>query len=143
MLTTTIQSTYQAVSAKGQANGYASLDSNGLVPANQIPGFTNDVLTFDSITDFPTVGEEGILYIANDTKLQYLWSGTAYAIVSPSLALGETSSTAYAGDKGKANAENIALLQSSKVDKVTGKGLSTEDYTTDEKNKLTQIKKRY
>ena len=37
------------------------------------------------------------------------------------------------------NIANIASLQSDKVDKVTGKGLSTEDYTTAEKNKLANL----
>ena len=37
------------------------------------------------------------------------------------------------------NIANIASLQSDKVDKVTGKGLSTEDYTTADKNKLANL----
>ena len=35
--------------------------------------------------------------------------------------------------------DNLAVLVDVKVDKVTGKGLSTNDYTTDEKNKLAGI----
>ena len=44
------------------------------------------------------------------SNLTYRWSGTAYVEISPSLALGETSSTAYAGNKGAANAKNIETI---------------------------------
>lgn len=47
------------------------------------------------------VGEAGKIYVTLDTNLTYRWSGTRYIEISQSLALGETSSTAYAGDKGK------------------------------------------
>ena len=50
---------------------------------------------------FPTTGETGKIYVAKDTNLTYRWSGSAYVEISPSLALGETSSTAYRGDRGK------------------------------------------
>ena len=45
-------------------------------------------------------GETGKIYVALDTNLTYRWSGSAYVEISPSLALGETSSTAYRGDRG-------------------------------------------
>lgn len=84
------------------ANGVATLDSTGKVPSNQLPSYVDDVLEYDNKTGFPTTGETGKIYVAKDTNLTYRWSGTAYVEISPSLALGETSSTAYAGDKGKA-----------------------------------------
>ena len=46
--------------------------------------------------------ETGKIYVAKDTNLTYRWSGTAYVEISKSLALGETSSTAFRGDYGKA-----------------------------------------
>jgi len=57
-----------------------------------------EVANFASL---PAIGEAGQMYITIDTNLQYRWSGTQYAEISPSLALGETSSTAYRGDLGK------------------------------------------
>lgn len=96
---------------KGQANGVASLGSDGRVPSSQLPSYVDDVLEFTNKATFPQTGEDGKIYVAEDTNKTYRWSGSAYVEISASLALGETSSTAYAGDKGKKNADDIAQLQ--------------------------------
>lgn len=88
-------------SQKGQANGVAELDSTGKVPASQLPSYVDDVVEYDNRAAFPEDGEDGKIYIAKDTNLTYRWSGSQYVEISPSLALGETSSTAFPGDKGK------------------------------------------
>ena len=87
---------------KGAASGVAELDSGGKVPASQLPSYVDDVLEYSSRSAFPSTGETGKIYVALDTNLAYRWSGSAYVEISPSLALGETSSTAYRGDRGKA-----------------------------------------
>lgn len=86
---------------KGAANGVAELDENGKVPSSQLPSYVDDVLEYDKQSSFPTTGETGKIYIAQDTNKTYRWSGTAYVEISASIALGETSSTAYRGDRGK------------------------------------------
>lgn len=86
---------------KGSANGYAELDASGKVPSSQLPGFVDDVLEYANLASFPAPGESGKIYVALDTNLTYRWSGSAYVEISPSLALGETSATAYRGDRGK------------------------------------------
>ena len=86
---------------KGAAGGVAELDSTGKVPAAQLPSYVDDVHEFDTLSAFPKTGEDGIIYIASDTNLTYRWSGSKYVEISPSLALGETASTAYRGDRGK------------------------------------------
>lgn len=86
---------------KGTANGVASLDEAGKVPAAQLPSYVDDVLEFDNKDGFPKTGESGKIYMALDTNKTYRWSGTAYVEISASLALGETASTAFPGDKGK------------------------------------------
>lgn len=86
---------------KGVPNGIAELDSTGKVPSSQLPSYVDDVLEYPSKTNFPVTGETGKIYVATDTNLTYRWSGTAYVEISPSLALGETPSTAYPGNKGK------------------------------------------
>ena len=88
-------------SQKGAASGVAELDSSGKVPTSQLPSYVDDVVEYDSLSAFPDTGEDGKIYIAEDTNLTYRWSGTQYVEISPSLALGETSSTAYRGDRGK------------------------------------------
>ena len=85
----------------GAANGVASLDASGRIPASQIPGGFDNIEEYDSKTDFPTTGEDGKIYVAKDTNLTYRWTGSQYVEISPSLALGETATTAYRGDRGK------------------------------------------
>lgn len=98
-------------SSVGSANGVAELDANGRVPSSQLPSYVDDVLEYADLAHFPAAGETGKIYIADDTNKQYRWSGSGYAEISESLALGETSSTAYAGNKGKANADAIAGIK--------------------------------
>lgn len=102
-------------SEMGAASGVATLNTEGKVPSSQLPSYVDDVLEYANKAGFPATGESGKIYVAQDTNLTYRWSGTAYVEISPSLALGETSSTAYAGDKGKRNAEQIARIISGTV----------------------------
>jgi hypothetical protein len=66
-----------------------------------LPAYVDDVIEVATFNELPEVGEAGKIYVTLDTNLTYRWSGTRYIEISQSLALGETSSTAYAGDKGK------------------------------------------
>lgn len=102
-------------SEMGTASGVATLDENGLVPSSQLPSFVDDVLEFDLKDNFPTTGETGKIYVAKDSNLTYRWSGTQYVEISASLALGETSSTAYAGDKGKDVADKLAKVRNTQL----------------------------
>lgn len=75
---------------------------DGKVPSTQLPSYVDDVLEYASLESFPLTGETGKIYIAIDTNKTYRWSGSAYVEISESLSLGETSSTAYRGDRGAA-----------------------------------------
>ena len=100
-----------AASLKGTANGVAELDENGKVPSSQLPSYVDDVIEgyywdgsffYDighTIEIYPP--ESGKIYIELNSGKTYRWSGSAYVEISASLALGETSSTAYRGDRGK------------------------------------------
>lgn len=90
-----------ASSLKGAASGVAELDSTGKVPSSQLPAFVDDVLEYSAKSSFPSTGEAGKIYVDTGTNKTYRWGGSAYAEISASLALGETSSTAYRGDRGK------------------------------------------
>ena len=87
-------------SAVGAANGVAQLDANGMVPASQLPSYVDDVVegTYET---FPATGETGKIYVDTETNKTYRWSGSQYTVISETIALGETASTAFAGDKGK------------------------------------------
>lgn len=88
---------------KGAANGLAELDAGGKVPAAQLPSYVDDVLEATAMSSFPSTGETGKIYVDTSTNKTYRWSGSAYVEISNSgVALGETSSTAYRGDRGKA-----------------------------------------
>lgn len=105
---TSIQST-----EKGAASGVATLDSGGKVPQSQLPSYVDDVLEYANITSFPVTGESGKIYVALDTNKTYRWSGSAYVEIAQGLALGETSSTAFPGDRGKAIEDKIPSSASS------------------------------
>lgn len=95
---------------KGVAGGVAELDSTGKVLAAQLPSFVDDVIDGylssgkmykEAAHNTLIVGEAGKIYIDLHTSKTYRWSGTAYAVISDTVTLGETSSTAYRGDRGK------------------------------------------
>lgn len=97
----------QFINSKGAPNGLASLNESGIIPSAQLPSYVDDVIEVDTFNNLPDTGESGKIYIVQDTNLTYRWSGTAYVEISKSLALGETSSTAYPGDKGKATTDKL------------------------------------
>lgn len=111
----------------GVANGVATLNANAKIPNNLLDSI---IVKYSTTSELPTNGESNKIYIVNN--LLYIWDGTKYEEVSKSLDIGTTEGTAYEGSKGKA-------LENNKVDKVEGKQLSTNDYTTDEKTKLAGI----
>lgn len=88
-------------SLKGAANGVAELDANGKVLTSQLPSFVDDVIEAENYAVLPNEGETGKIYVTLDDNKTYRWSGSAYVEISASLALGETDSTAYRGDRGK------------------------------------------
>ena len=122
-------------SEMGVAGGVATLDQEGKVPSSQLPSYVDDVIEVATLDELPATGEAGKIYVTKDTNLTYRWSGSKYVEISASLALGETSSTAYAGDKGKAttdslNAHLADFNNPHKVDKAQV-GLGNVDNTSD------------
>lgn len=98
------------ISLKGAASGLAELDSNGRVPSAQLPSYVDDVIEGylynskfykESSHTTEITGETGKIYVDLSNNKTYRWSGSVYAVISETLALGETSSTAYRGDRGK------------------------------------------
>ena len=123
---------------KGKANGLASLDEQGKVPANQLPSFVDDVIdcyaTYDKsptgeITNVKIysdathnnsiVGEPGKIYTditENQPEYQFRWTGTKYVpLVSGGLIIGEISGTAYDGLKGKETRDSVISLPSTLI----------------------------
>lgn len=99
-----------ASSLKGSNNGVAELDANGKVPSTQLPSYVDDVIEGylyngrfyeDSAHTTEISGESGKIYVNVSTNKTYRWSGTTFSVISDTIALGETSSTAYRGDRGK------------------------------------------
>ena len=99
-------------SQKGVANGVASLGDDGKVISAQLPSFVDDVLegyvaddlaTFykDSKKSSAYTAEAGKIYVDLTNNKTYRWSGSKYIVISETLALGTTASTAFPGDKGQ------------------------------------------
>lgn len=99
---TTYDTLKKIVDLIGAANGIAPLDGDSKIPSTYLPSYVDDILEYDNLEGFPSPGETGKIYVAKDTNLTYRWSGSAYVEISKSLAIGETSSTAFRGDYGKA-----------------------------------------
>jgi hypothetical protein len=94
--------TYIPLSQKSIPNGVATLGVDGRVLPSQLPGSIGEVLEYPTLLDFPEVGAAEKIFIAADTNKTYRWSGTQYVEISQSLALGETTETAFAGSRGVA-----------------------------------------
>lgn len=102
---------------------------DGKIPASQLPAYVDGVLEYADLASFPATGESGKIYIAQDTNITYRWTGTGYAEISQSLALGETSATAYRGDRGK-TAYDHSQLTSGNPHSVTASDLSLATVAT-------------
>lgn len=114
------------IDSKGAPNGLASLNESGIIPSAQLPSYVDDVIEVDTFSNLPGTGESGKIYIVQDTNLTYRWSGTGYVEISKSLALGETSSTAYPGDKGKATTDKLNKTSNKVVVRPTTVNPSTD-----------------
>ena len=101
---------------------------DGKVPASQLPGYVDDVIEVNNYDDLPTPGESGKIYIVKSTNITYRWSGTQYTVIGKDLALGETPSTAFPGDRGKAlelntvkrTTENVSSTPLSQIKQLYG-----------------------
>ena len=122
-------STKLDTSLKGAANGLAELDASGKVPTSQLPAYVDDVLEYTAKANFPTTGETGKIYVDKTTNLTYRWSGSDYTEISPSLALGETSSTAYRGDRGKTAYDHSQLKDGSNPHATTFANIASKPTT--------------
>lgn len=74
-------------------------------------GGTDELLEYDNINYFPSTGKTKTLYVDLSTNLAYRWSGSTYVAVSPSIAIGETSETAYRGDRGSLMYTKLITLE--------------------------------
>lgn len=117
----------QFINSKGAPNGLASLNESGIIPSAQLPSYVDDVIEVDTFSNLPGTGESGKIYIVQDTNLTYRWSGTDYVEISKSLALGETSSTAYPGDKGKATTDKLNRIPDKLITDIVNVNQSTTE----------------
>lgn len=133
-------------SEMGVASGVATLDGTGKVPAAQLPSYVDDVIegtyvnatTFNDTEGQPVTPESGKIYVDTTTNKEYRWSGTQFSIISESLALGTTASTAYPGNLGQQNADDIAALELD-VSTIEAKDQSQDEEILNIKNGTTKV----
>lgn len=104
---------------------------DGKVMASQLPSYVDDVLECANFSSFPIIGESGKIYVDLQYNLTYRWSGSIYTEISKSLALGETSNTAYRGDRGKIAYDHTLLTNNPHSVTKTQVGLSNVDNISD------------
>jgi hypothetical protein len=121
-----------ASTEKGTASGVAELDVNGKVPSSQLPSFVDDVkegylnsadgkFYEESTYETEITPEADKIYVDKATNITYRWSGSAFVAIGSDLALGETSTTAYRGDRGKAAYDHAT--DANKISTATASGL--------------------
>ena len=129
-------------SQKGTANGVAELSTTGTVPASQLPSYVDDVIEgtmnseetiFTDMDNRVITPENGKIYVDNNTNKTYRWSGKKYIVIASDLALGETNSTAYAGNKGKALADKLGTTDISSIGSTVTEAIT--NLNTDKLNK--------
>jgi hypothetical protein len=108
----------------------ADLDVNGKVLSSQLPSYVDDVIE-GTLATFPTTGESGKIYVDVATNISYRWSGSVYVEISPSIALGETASTAYRGDRGKTAYDHSQTTGNPHGTTKANIGLGSVDNTSD------------
>nr|DAM53773.1 MAG TPA: Peptidase [Caudoviricetes sp.] len=117
----------------GEVSGnLAASRISGTISAANLPSYVDDVLEYASLSKFPTTGESGKIYTALDTNKIYRWSGSAYVVISETVALGTTHSSAGYGDESRA-AYNHSTKTSGNPHHVTKTdvGLGNVDNTAD------------
>lgn len=130
------------VATKGKADGFAPLDGNGLVPANHLPSYVDDVLEVyatyevnstggltniqlytDAGHQTPVVGESGKIYINvadGEPPYQFRWSGTKFVDSNTSsLIIGEIAGTAFEGSRGKHLEDVVSSMPKNLISKVS------------------------
>ncbi len=117
----------------GEVSGnLAASRISGTISAANLPSYVDDVLEYASLSKFPTAGESGKIYTALDTNKIYRWSGSTYVVISETIALGTTHSSAGYGDESRA-AYNHSTKTSGNPHHVTkvDVGLGSVDNTSD------------
>ena len=137
-------------SQKGAANGIASLDANGKVPSSQLPSYVDDVLegyiSSDTVTFYKDAEkksaytpETGKIYVDLTNNKTYRYSGSKYIVISETLALGTTASTAFAGDKGQTaytHSQSAHAPSNAERNTIVGIQKNGTDVTPDENRKV-------
>ena len=130
-----------STSMKGAANGIASLDASGLVPASQLPSYVDDVVEYAALANLPTTGESGKIYVTTGDGKIFRWSGTTYIEISATAGtadaatklatartIGMTGDVTWtsAGFDGSANVTGTATLANSGVTAGTYKSVTVD-----------------
>lgn len=104
---------------------------NGRVPTSQLPAYVDSVQEYATLTNFPTTGQMNVVYLAVNTNKAYRWGGSSYVEITGGVSLGETSATAYRGDRGKTAFDHTTLTNNPHSVTKSQVGLANADNTSD------------
>lgn len=111
---------------------------NGKVPASQLPGYAETFKLYPAREFFPAIGADEVIYIAENTNDAYRWTGATYVVITDGIQLGETSETAYRGDRGKEAYDHTLLTDNPHQVNKAQVGLSEVDNTADSDKPVSQ-----
>ena len=96
----------------GMPGGIAPLDDKGMIPSSHLPSYVDDVIEVQNIADVSNP-ESGKVYLELTSNKTYRWGGSQFVVIGSDLALGDTESTAFPGNRGKELERNVSLLNNS------------------------------
>lgn len=137
----------------GIAGGIAPLDEHGLLSAEFLPSFVDDVMEYADYDSLPATGERGKIYVTVDNDRIFRWSGTGYIWINQSSSSSDTAvrlatarTISITGDgswstsfNGAANATGVLTLASTGVSAGSyGSEITIPVITVDIKGRITQ-----
>lgn len=106
----------------------SKIGNGGIINQSYLPSFVDDVLEFANLTDFPTTGETGKIYVAiSPSNVQYRWSGASYIAITNGLIASTNDVSEGANNFYFTNARTILATLTSYAKSLTNRAIVATD----------------